>query len=494
MHLAITSGHTDMIDRLLELRDLDVNVKTGDDRSALIFALTPPYTDGPPFKLATSLLTKGALANQQSADTGDSLLQTLARAQLEEACIFLAASCNLNHINRTGLTALHIACDMGLTRLARALLERNASPNLQSGITDLKSALHFAVIADRSEIISAFVDHKLALPEGAEAPDFNLKNADGDGPLSLALALGRVGVVPLLIRGGADVNARNGQDLTLLHQAILKEDADTACFLLKQGADMNALTGEQESALQLAIYSRLPTVVDALCTQGVSLCAPDNRGDPPLWTAVSTDLHDIAAVLVRHGVDTDCWAAGPEGCLHTLLHRAIDENLVAAAVFLIKSGCELDAVRQPGPNGEGGDEAKDRATPMHLCCNFGLVRVLQTLIDYGANVNAVDCDLKTPLHIAIENQYDDIIGILLCHPGIDLKLRDKGGNTTFATALTVRNNKAAQSILERMPNAAEQMDQRGRNFLHMAIMKDDLESVLFLLAIQVGQFFFYTKG
>lgn len=29
------------------------------------------------------------------------------------------------------------------------------------------------------------------------------------------------------------------------------------------------------------------------------------------------------------------------------------------------------------------------------------------------------------------------------------------------------------------------MDQRGRNFLHIAIMKDDLESVLFLLSIQV---------
>lgn len=120
-----------------------------------------------------------------------------------------------------------------------------------------------------------------------------------------------------------------------------------------------------------------------------------------------------------------------------------------------------------------------------MCCQWGLTRVLQTLIDHGANVNAVDCDSKTPLHIAIENQHDEIISILLCHPGIDLKLRDKTGSSAFATALTVRNHKAAQSILERLPNAAEQMDQRGRNFLHIAIMKDDLESVLFLLAIQV---------
>lgn len=474
-----------MIKLLLSKENVDVNVQTADEKSALKFALMPPYTDGPPFSLATSLLEKGAQTNEPNPVTGDSLLHTLIRAQLEDACIFLANHCNLDHTNNAGLAALHLACDLGMTRLVRTLLEKNASPNLQSGVTEMKSALHFTVAANRIDVLKVIVEHKSALPEGNQSPDFNLKNSDGDSPLSMALSLGRKTLVPLLIRGGADVNARTGQDLTLLHQAILKEDPETAVFLLKQGADMNALTGEQESPLQLAIHSKLPTVVDALCSQGVSLCAPDNKADPPLWIALSVELHDIAAVLVRHGVDTDCWSLGPEGCQQTLLHRAIDENITNAAVFLIKSGCELDAPRQPGPNGEGGDEAKDKSTPLHLCCHWGLTRVLQTLIDHGANVNAVDCDSKTPLHIAIENQHDEIIGILLCHPSIDLKLRDKTGNTTFATALTVRNNKAAQSILERLPNAAEQNDQRGRNFLHMAIMKDDLESVLFLLAIQV---------
>jgi rabankyrin-5 len=89
------------------------------------------------------------------------------------------------------------------------------------------------------------------------------------------------------------------------------------------------------------------------------------------------------------------------------------------------------------------------------------------------------------LHVAIQNQHEDIISLLLKHPTIDLKVRDKTGNTPFATALAVRNHKAAERILDRMPNAAEQMDSRGRNFLHLAIMKEDLESVLFLLSIQV---------
>lgn len=477
----------DMIYELLsdEVLNLDTNIRTLDEKCALQFALMPPHTDGPPFDLARLLLQKGARPNPISSDSGDSLLHILAQNRLEDAAVFLAEFANLNHVNKAGLTPLHVAASQGLSNLTRALLEKGASPNMQSVVADLKSPLHYAVEANGAEVIKAFIEHVQSGDDTAEKIDFNLKNAFGDSPFSLALSLGYNDLVPLLIKGGADVNARNGQDMTLLHQAILKEDSKTAVFLLNHGADMNALTADQESPLQLAIHCRLPDVVDVLCTRGVSFSAPDNKGDCPLWSALESEQFEIASVLVRHGVDTDCWGPGPEGCLQTLLHRAIDENKETAAQFLIRSGCDLDSPRQPGPQGQGGEEAKDKASPLHLCCQWGLRNVLHTLIDHGANVNAVDCDLKTPLHVAIENQHEEIIGILLCHPGIDLKIRDKSGNTPFAAALQVRNNKAAQNILERLPNAAEQMDQRGRNFLHLAIMRDDLESVLFLLSIHV---------
>lgn len=58
-------------------------------------------------------------------------------------------------------------------------------------------------------------------------------------------------------------------------------------------------------------------------------------------------------------------------------NRAIDENKEAAAIFLIQAGCDLDSPRIPGPNGEGGDEAKDRASPLHLCCQWGLEPVVR---------------------------------------------------------------------------------------------------------------------
>jgi hypothetical protein len=55
--------------------------------------------------------------------------------------------------------------------------------------------------------------------------------------------------------------------------------------------------------------------------------------------------------------------------------------------------------------------------------------------------------------------------LLLCQPGIDLSIRDKSGLTPFATALTYRNNKAAEAILDKLPTAAEQVFQMYAYFI-----------------------------
>ena len=45
----------------------------------------------------------------------------------------------------------------------------------------------------------------------------------------------------------------------------------------------------------------------------------------------------------------------------------------------------------------------------------------------------------------------------MSHPLLDLTLRDRSGLTPFAAAMTFKNNKAAQAILDREPRAAEQV-------------------------------------
>ncbi|XP_052858188.1 rabankyrin-5 isoform X1 [Drosophila gunungcola] len=469
-----------MVNHLLKAPHIDINLRTLDEKCALELSLLLGDQE---FKIASMLLSMGAQPNPIKSKTGDNLIQFFAMDEDlgEQAAIFLADFADLDHMNLGGLTALHIAALKNMPNLVRKLMANGASCNLQSIESGLKSVLHVAVEANSVHALEAFVQTKNKVHD---AIDFDCKDINGNSPLSLCLALNRTAMVPILIRGGSNVNARNKDNLTLLHQSIKNGDSDTSIFLLEQGADFTAVTDDQVSALELSIEYDLPRVVDALCTRGFPLRS-DKNGASPLWTALELGREDVARVLVRHGVDTDCWDNGPEGCQQTLLHRAIDENRESIAIFLIRSKCDLDSPKQPGPNGEGGDEALEKASPLHLCCQWGLTKVMQTLIDHGANVNVMNAENKSPLHVAIENQHEEIISVLLCHPTIELKHRDRSGNTPFAAALGIRNHKAALRILDRFPSAAEQIDQRGRNFLHLAIMKDDLESVLFLIAIQV---------
>jgi len=51
------------------------------------------------------------------------------------------------------------------------------------------------------------------------------------------------------------------------------------------------------------------------------------------------------------------------------------------------SGCDVDLVRQPGPNGEGG-EVVDGQTPLHMASSWGLERTAEMLLQYNAKINA----------------------------------------------------------------------------------------------------------
>ncbi|XP_025406363.1 rabankyrin-5 isoform X2 [Sipha flava] len=507
LHLAVLVHNNDILTLLLEYSQsgkIDLNAQTIDDHTPLYYALINTLKLDVDDSFANRLVSSGANPNPIYKKTSNSMLHIVADESLEEAALFITSHCNnINYTNKLGESALHVACKRGLSRLVRRLLEFQANPNLQTLPPDsvilstdsgLQTAyrltpLHIAIINKQEGAVNAMLHYHNTITaepkEGFSIVNLNLRDSLGDSPLSLALKSDMQHIVPDLIAGGADIDMRNGEGLTLLHQAILKGDEKTALYLVKQGSNFDSKTQDDQTPLELATISGQNIVVEELCKRGVDMAVPSSNSDPILWLALTSEQEDIASTLVKYGVDTDSWSEGPEGCLQTLLHRAIDENSESAARFLIRSGCDINSPRKPGPGGRGGEESKDQSSPLHLCCHWGLQSVVQTLLEHGANVNAWDAEHKTPLHVAIKNQHAGIITLLLCHPSIDLTKRDRTGLTPFAAALTCRNDKAARSILDKLPAAAEQFDNKGCNFLHMAIQKGDIESVLFLLSVNV---------
>lgn len=518
LHEAVTSGNEPVFKQLLQCKQLDLELKDHEGSTALWLALqyitvssdssVNPFEDDAPVvngtcfdehSFAAQLIQRGSNPDACDTTTEDCLMQRAALVYNEAAALFLAThGAKVNHVNKLGESPLHTACRCGLANLTAELLQQGANPNLQTqkalpddslGVA-MQTPLHMAIAHNHPDVVSVILEQKANALHATNnfqiIPDFSLKDSIDQTVLGLALWTGMHTIAAQLLGSGASINDTMSNGQTLLHMAIQRQDSKSSLFLLEHQADINIRTQERQTALQLAISNQLPLVVDAICTRGADMSVVDDKGDPPLWLALINGLEDIASTLVRHGCDATCWSSGPSGCLQTLLHRAVDENNELIACFLIRSGCDVNSPRRPGPNGEGDEEARDGQTPLHLASSWGLEEVVQCLLEFGANVNAQDAEGRAAIHAAISSQHNVIIQLLISHPDIRLTIRDRQGMTPFACAMTYKNNKAAEAILKREPGAAEQVDNKGRNFLHVAVQNSDIESVLFLISVQAN--------
>lgn len=301
------------------------------------------------------------------------------------------------------------------------------------------TALHIAAWRDDKRTVALLLEH------GAGA---DVLNKDGQRPLHIAALRNSKGVAEVLLEAGAQVNASNTQrwQQVPLHIAALKGNAEVVALLIKHGAQVNVLNENvsgPRSSLQLAIQSCSIESAELLLKNGASVATLEN-GQTALSQAAHSGNVGLYNVVKKHQGSSKNNSNKP------LLMQAVMEHQSQMVKTLLEDGAIVES-------SESGN-----SSPLHLAAERGYLDILELLIRSSKKINFLTSTSETALHHATKANQMSSVEMLLkskADPNISsssqstcLHEASKRGFTDIAKLLLARG--ASISKLDNLGNSA----------------------------------------
>lgn len=271
-------------------------------------------------------------------------------------------------------------------------------------------------------------------------------------------------VKQLLEKGGEDLEALNKKIETPLFRAVVKGDRDIVQLLLAYGADPNARPPGSESQLHIACSNDKKYIVKALIETGkVDLREPNAKGETPLYAAVLRRQKDCIDVLLDGGADPNARPLGQD----SMLSIAVASDSKAIVKSIVKSGkARIDELNSKGE------------TPLYVAVQRWQKDSIETLLEAGANPNAMPIGKDTMLHLTISNDSKAVAKMLLQH-GANVE-EMKGGETPLFRAI-YRGLTAMVTLLLEYGASTSFRTAKGETPLSIAVNRGDKGIVSALL-------------
>jgi ankyrin repeat protein len=255
---------------------------------------------------------------------------------------------------------------------------------------------------------------------------------------------------------------------TLIHVAALLGHLDLMQHFIRDPRYEVDLRDEmQRTPLFYAILRERSDVVKDLLRSGADVNARDFVGQQPIHIAYATESTVVVSTLLATGADFNS----------SSLARG-------SSWWSDKAGSILDADRISGEDA-ALRESKDYSTgaPLHFAAEYNQDKHIRVLLDYGADLNAVDEKGNTPLHrMAGCDPFHTDAGKLLIKAGIDMLALNDEGETAFHIAARDCDNNDAKSkdLIDLMLDAGFLVD-------HMTITTEKTPGGVTALQVACGE-------
>jgi len=245
------------------------------------------------------------------------------------------------------------------------------------------------------------------------------------------------------------------QKATALHLAVLRNQHAATRLLIERGADLNRRDFPDNAApLHFAAAHGDLETIRLLVEAGADI---DGKGDDHGvgvlgWATCFGDVrHEVATYLLDHGAKLDLWTA-------ISLDRADD---LRAMVTRDRSLLAARMTRN-----------QHRCTPLHHAVRKNRLRIVQLLLELGADPNARDATGATALTIASEVGAD---------PSIVAALLGAGLMPDLLTVVNMARYSEAETMLRDDPSRIGP-DGGDTIALHVSVSKRNLATIRWLLA------------
>ncbi|XP_048588083.1 transient receptor potential cation channel subfamily A member 1 isoform X2 [Nematostella vectensis] len=442
LHYAVRSG-SETILKLVLGNCSEVNTKGSNGCTPLHIAAT---LNKP--KLCKLLIENHADVNSTDID-GKTPLGKAMESGAAKSAEFLLEYIKNNHLkldsflsdaDNEGNTLLHLAVDSGFTRVVELCLD-NGSIIRRPKRNDRSTAFHLACEQGATEIVQLFLEKDPNLAK------ILLVDANGTTPLHKAAQTNNHSILHLLITKGANINARNNDNVTPLMMAASRGSKDCVRMLMENGADTTVKDVDGRTAVFNAVGYGV-TMEILLEDQALVplLTEKDASGyAPPHYAAQQGDLKSIQLFL--------------------------DHNKSTATIL---------------------SDFQD--TPLHVAARYGWHEVVRALLDkQGAKiVNLQDNRSRTALHYACAGGHHKVAAVLLGF-GAEIE-KDQSSRTALHEAAKKGSKKTVEKILSTHPRCLNNFDDDKNTALHVAAYHGHAHLVKYLLSVEGQEILMNSSG